>query len=209
MVKRLTRITEEEFVKKILVGERDFRNIEVRNFNLHPHTETLNYYLLHKSEWSHIHPNDIEKRLDGYSINLSGSRFICVKTGGLYISYVRAVGTNFEDVDFSEAHFWRGNFERSRFEKVNFERADISGVNFRKTKHKETNFEDANIGGANFEGADVRGTKNLELYCNFRWDWMGSEYLRTKITKEQFEALKSLGEDELISKLNAQYRIVK
>lgn len=206
MAKKLTSITGKEFVKRILARERNLRYLKVEELDLSPYIEDLTAYLLYESEWASMLPNEVAKKLGGYSIDISGSKFVGMKSKELKVSHIKAVGTTFRGVDFRESYFWRGNFEGSHFERVNFEDAYLQDTNFRKTRHKEVNFENASTSRIDFEGADICGARNLTLYLeDFLRD---SRYLRTKITEEQFEDLKKSEENRLMERLGEQYRIL-
>jgi len=180
------KIRGEDFIKKILEGERDFYGIELEyNFDLSGHE------LFGKMQ-DFLRKQYLEKN----PIMINNSDFSGVKASGLYLPYVKV----------ESSILWNANFEYAIFNFADLHNADLTYSDFRHTEldHADlrnaslqyVNFEHANLyfsdfRGANFDStrllgadlvlADLRGVKNLEKSINLRCASFGE----TKVTQKE------------------------
>jgi len=168
MAKKLIDMSGEEFVKKIMSGEKDFSNIELeQDFDLSGHEgfDELQTYLKNS-------------KLEENPLIVKNSKFRQLDADGLYLPFLKA-----DNANFKHAAFMGADFENSQFKN-----ADFRYVRLAQVKMKNSNLQDADLRqadlylssligtvltGADFSGAslqftnmqaaDVKGIKNLEL----------------------------------------------
>ena len=157
-----TRVTEREFIKKVLSGERDFSGIELVD-EYDSALPSLTSFFKYNESVAYLIQQDLERN----PINLSNSRLSVLKTIGLYLPY-----TNFDSADLEGAYL---------------ELANLEGSSFRKSMLGRACFIQANLGGSDFEGADFTSTnivravltrtKNLENALNLEHAIFGDTYI--------------------------------
>src|SRR3989344_3778687 len=134
------RISAEEFLGKILVGERDFRNIELKQgtrLSDNPMYKATRDYLV-----------KLGTELKQSPVNLSHSNLGYVRFNHLYLPYVIAEGTCFSKSQLWCADLSHGNFRDARFR----------GANLRRTNFKGANLSRANLYEAELTGAALIDT---------------------------------------------------
>lgn len=186
----------EDFIKKLLAGERDFYGIELEySFDLSGHElyGKLQEYL--KKEYLQLNP-----------VMINNSDFSGVRAVGLYLPYLKA----------ENSIFWNSNFEYSTFSFASFRAADFTYSELRHTDLDHTDFQKANLQyvhfdhsnlyfadlrDANFEFvrlegtdlvlADLRGSKNLGKILNLR----AAVFAETRTTRKEEEIIRYLLEE--------------
>ena len=166
----------DEFVKKILNGERDFSYIKLEegfDFNKYKGFKYMQQYLKNKY-------------LQGYPIIINFSDFSGIKAQELHLPYLKGEKASFrraklDYADFSYSSLKCANFEKAsligawflnaNLEGVNFERAYLIGAllhraNLRKAKLMLTNLGKASICEADLKEADLEYASLLEAIIN-------------------------------------------
>ncbi|MBI4116200.1 pentapeptide repeat-containing protein [Candidatus Pacearchaeota archaeon] len=147
MTRKKTRISGEEFVGKILNGERDFSNIYLeKNFDLNGNdafTELQEYL-----------------RSPGYNsdLELRGATLIGLKANGIYLPYLNAPFAKIYHSQFSGAHLPKTNLCGSVLTGSNFNFAKLWNADLSKTRLERTQFKEAELNEANLAEAVCRGT---------------------------------------------------
>jgi len=104
MATQLKEMKGEEFIKKILDGERDFSRVRLEgNFNFSAHEgfgEMQNYLK--------------EQDLCSNPIDITSSEFINITAIGLHLPYVRGKKANLDRANLREAYLRAANLERSK-----------------------------------------------------------------------------------------------
>lgn len=178
MASRLTAVKGEEFIEKILDGERDFRRIRLEEgFDLsqHPHFNRLQNYIRKEAGlaiWALSEPEPRRpkepNRLKESPINLSNSELRHLIAKGLYLPYTISFNTDFSHSDLSgvytdqclrETDLSYSNFRNAKFRDVN-----LSSSHLRCTRFRGADFEDSAIGGSRlyhteFNNADLRNVR--------------------------------------------------
>ncbi len=151
MASKLTPMEGEEFIKKILEGERDFRKIKLEEgFRLseHPYFKILYKYLLKEAGISTQGIN----RLKENPINISGSEFKYLFAKGLYLPYAEGSNADFSYANLSDRHsgrlFHSTNLEGSNFKNAKFHETDLSFAFLRDVKFQDADLENAKLGGS-------------------------------------------------------------
>jgi len=176
----------EDFIRKILEGERDFYGTELEyNFDLSGHE------LFGKMQ-DYLRKQNLEK----YPIIISNSDFSGVKASGLYLPYVKLESSvlwnsNFEYsilnfADFHNADFTYTDFRHAELDHTDFRNANLQYVNFEHANlyfsdFRGTNFESTRLTGADLVLADLRGVRNLEKSINLRC----ATFVETKVTPRE------------------------
>ena len=186
----------EDFIRKILEGERDFYGIELEyNFDLSGHE------LFGKLQ------NFLRKQyLVKNPIMINNSDFSGVKASGLYLPYVKVESSilwnsnfeysilNFADLhnadltyaDFRHAELDHADFRNANLQQVNFEHANLYFSDFRGA-----NFDSTRLLGADLVLADLRGVRNLEKSFNLRC----ASFAETKVTPREEAIIRHLSGD--------------
>lgn len=143
---KLTKISGDEFVKKILSGERDFKRIRLSNFNLSDHesVEALQTYL-------------DGQNLQESPLILSESHLSGLTAYDISLPYLEAARCNFEGGNFGESNLTGANFGHSYFKGAIFCNADLESVYLR-----HADLEHVKMEGARLRCADLRDVKNLK-----------------------------------------------
>ncbi len=140
MKTKLIQMKGDEFVKKILNGERDFSYIKLEegfDFNKYEGFKDMQQYLKNKY-------------LQGYPIILNFSDFSYVKAKNLYLPYLEGEKANFEKANLDYA-----DFSKSSLKCANFEKANLINVDFYNANLEKINFERANLMGARLHNANL------------------------------------------------------
>jgi len=157
----------QEFVRKLLDGERDFSNVRLEPyFGLSGDDSfaTLQEYL--KTSDMQKAPVIFEKA------DMTG-----MDADGLYLPYLRANGASFKHATMMEAHLASGQFSHADFRyaqllQTNMEHADLRNADLRQADLNLALLNNTLLGGANFLGtkllftnlqsANIKGIVGLE-----------------------------------------------
>ena len=193
----------EEFIKKILAGERDFSEIELElQFDLSGNEsfDALQEYL--KTQDLKTNPLDI-----------SHSYLAQIKARNLYFPYVKAKRTYLGRADLRGANLWKANLGGANLWKANLGGAYLERANLREANLRGANLRGANLGGADLRRANLGGADLREAYLERayleRADLGGADlreanhlenargldnasFYRTKVTKAQEEIIITL-----------------
>ena len=117
MAKKLTPMKREEFIKKILQGERDFSKISITYCDLSGYSKfnEFNEYL--KKQNFRRNPIDI-----------SDSKLIGLSALNIHLPFVQAKGTDFAQANLKGANFVRANFYGANFTEASLYKADLEGA---------------------------------------------------------------------------------
>ena len=141
MAESLTKVSGEEFIVKLLSGERNFSKISLEErFDLSGHSafQELKMYLE-------------AQNLQEEPVDISNSQLQYVKARGLYLPFT--VGRN---ANFRGAILEYAIFENANFENANFGNANLKGTNFKSAYLVNADFWIANFRGANLDGANLQ-----------------------------------------------------
>mgnify|MGYP001617184335 CR=1 FL=1 len=167
------RISTEEFLGKILAGERDFSNIELKQGTNLPHSH------LYKATRDYL--VNLGTELKQNPINLSHSSFGYVRFGQFYLPHAIAEGTcftksqfwcadlshgDFRNARFREANLRRTNFKGGNLSKANLYEAELSGAVLIDTNLTGSNIDRANLHETNLSGANLTDTHLKESHLN-------------------------------------------
>ena len=157
---RYSNISEKEFIRKILTGQKYFRGISLQRRLSANDLEELREYL--KGQNFTENP-----------IIISDSEIRGIQLSGLNLSYVDAKETDFTGTDFTDANLYGANFrgailKGAIFRKAILTAADLteallSGAECGEANLREANLYRTHLGRACFEGADLRDVRNLEF----------------------------------------------
>ena len=168
MAKKLTFMKGEEFVQKILSGERDFSNIELeQDFNL------CGYEKFEEMQ-KHLKNTNLKEN----PVIIENSSFRRLDADKLYLPFLKANNASFKHAAFMEANlkgsqFENTNFRYARLAKANMmdsnlknadlQLADLNLASLINTVLSEADFSGADLQFANMQKADIKGIKNLGL----------------------------------------------
>ena len=183
MEKNLVQMTGDEFVKKVLAGERDFSRIvmpEGTDLMRSPDYKRMNSFFVYN-----------HASLKGHPINLNESELRGIKAEGLRMPHLLARNARFTNSDFYGAAFHDGDFSGTDLVEAWLANADLSSVKFKNTNlygawcegtyMPNVDYEGANIGKVNFENATILGAKNLD-----KAQWLErAEFLDTVVTENE------------------------
>ena len=182
MEKGYTDISGDEFVKKILEGERDFRRINLTpgfNFSLHEGYEQLKHYLGENKEDLKENPlnliearlQDIIMKLDFFDVIARGASFKGSDlSGSIYygvdfemVSFYKAT---MPDVKLLDSNLSRANFFNTYLGNAFFTKSNLMGASFYCANLSDATFYAADVAGVNFSQSDLtrtdlRGVVNL------------------------------------------------
>jgi|SRR3989344_4675307 len=175
MAENLIKVSGEEFIVKLLNGERDFSKIFLEEkFDLGGHEafQKLKTYLK-------------EQNLQKAPVDISNSQFRYLKARELYLPFTvgrnailrgaNLESANFEGANFESANLGNVNFKGANLKDACFVNADLWIANFRSVNLELANFEGAYLKGAYFGGANLKNVRNLTEVVN-----LGKEYLLEK-----------------------------
>jgi len=150
----------EEFVRKILAGEKDFSRIKLEDgFDLAGYkgfTEMQEYL--------------IKNNLQRNPLLLDSSELIGINAYGLYLPFVRGSYADLRKADLREAYLtraclwranlreaclWRAKLGGADLWEADLWRANLREVNLRKADLKKADLREADLGVADLEGADL------------------------------------------------------
>ena len=175
MAESLTKVSGEEFIVKLLSGERNFSKIFLEErFDLSGHSafQELKMYLE-------------AQNLQEEPVDISNSQLQYVKARGLYLPFTVGRNANFrgaileyaifENANFENANFGNANLKGTNFKNAYLVNADFWIANLRSVNLELANFEGAYLKGAYFGGANLKNVRNLTEVVN-----LGKEYLLEK-----------------------------
>src|SRR3989344_575606 len=119
----LKQMSGDEFVTKILAGERDFRRIRLQqgyNFNSHEGFNELRDYIAKFGDDLREHP-----------LNLIGSALLNVKAKGLSFQHIKASASYFNESSFSNCKFYEADFANAHLKNIQWPYAQLYNVDFR------------------------------------------------------------------------------
>jgi len=168
MAKKLTFMKGEEFVQKVISGERDFSNIELeQDFNLcgHEKFEEMQKYLknINLKETPVIIENSSFRRLDADELYLP-----FLKANNASFKHAALMGANlkgsqFENTNFRYARLAKANMMDSNLKNADLQLANLNLASLINTILTEADFSGADLQYTNMQKANMKGIKNLEL----------------------------------------------
>lgn len=168
MEKKLTFMKGEEFVRKILLGERDFSDINLeQDFNLcgYEKFEEMQKYLKNTDleENPVIVENSVFRRLDADELYLPFLR--ANNTSFKHAAFMGAdlKGSQFENTNFRYARLAKANMMDSNLKNADLQLADLNLASLINTILTGADFSGADLQYTNMQKADIKGIKNLEL----------------------------------------------
>lgn len=174
-------MTGDEFVTRLLRGERDFSRIRLEAFDLRGH-----------DRFPEVQDYLTKQQLIDSPLLMDNSSFKYLKAEGICLPFVRGTrmdlgaanlrranlwradlrDANLGGADLQGAYLWGANFQGADLRQANFARADLRAANLARAKLRDVSFKGADLRGAylgetSFEGADLRGAdlrqvRNLE-----------------------------------------------
>jgi len=176
MEKQLKQMKEEEFVKKLLEGEKDFTFVELNDANLSQHAKKINKFTRKEREeyntyfhWGAGKFWDIKTDEYGekiisieelakkfrlgdnnfyFPIDISHSVLTNVNGNGLELPYLIGEQTQFEG----------GTFEKANFKHSNLNLSELTRTNFRNSRFDHANLSRSDIRTSDLRGADLAYT---------------------------------------------------
>jgi len=146
MQNKLKKMEGEEFVRKVLDGERNFKNISLEEgFDLSGYEgfSEMNDYLK-------------KQNLKDSPLDITNSEFKFVKASGLYLPFVKGRKANLEDANLWYANLWNANLGYANLWKANLWNANLGYANLWKANLEDANLENANLENANLGYANLR-----------------------------------------------------
>ena len=151
MTTQLTNMRGEEFVMRILAGQRGFSGIQLEpNFNL---AGCEDFFKMQ------IYLRENATNLRQFPLILDGSDLTGMIAYGLYWPFVSGKKVKLQRADLREA-----NFREANFRETNLERADLERANLWKADLGVANLVRANLWKANLRGAYLEGANLREAY---------------------------------------------
>jgi|SRR3989344_2363565 len=178
--KPLTTITGEEFVRKILQGERDFSYVSCPGFNLNAHERfaELQQYLAKLDDLTSV--IDITSSdftgLVASNINLNGLRALDAILKRAVLSGNYLFCANFNGVNLSEVDLSRADCNKSGFKTANLYRANLAYANLFDTRFKDADLREADLSGAEMSLAELQ-----------KADLRGASFYQTRLREVLFE----------------------
>ncbi|MEK6950593.1 MAG: pentapeptide repeat-containing protein [Nanoarchaeota archaeon] len=168
----LTPLCGQEFITKVLQGERDFRQIQLeRSFDFtaaEGYSSLLRYLernsrqklLLTDSELRHIRaPGMLLPRLDGERVNLESSYLVEAQFEEADLSQFCFRGADLTGAHFGGAQLSQAILEQAVLVNSYMDGADLAEANLKKARLHGSSWEEASL-----SRADLRGVRGLE-YC--------------------------------------------
>ena len=204
----LIRMDGEEFVRKILGGERRFSDIALEEgFDLSGHEafSTLQAYLkgqdlrknpLHidGSDFKGVHAAGLYlPYVDGRGTNLEGANLFGANLGAAYLEIACLRGANLREARLGGAYLVGTNFERADLQEAHLGEAILDGADLMRAHLEGANLvgahlDGANLFGANLERANLRHVKNLAKAFNVEY----AHFFETRVTSREAEILNPL-----------------
>jgi len=148
--KSLRKITGDEFIQKIISGERYLERIllEDVNLNQHPRFAEFNQYLK-------------ENTLGGNSLVLSQAYLKGVQAKGIYLPYLNGRYITLEDVDLEGAYLEGADLEEAQLSGI-----ILRGANLREACLQQVFLNEADFSWAVLERADLTGASTRTSYSH-------------------------------------------
>ena len=158
----------EEFVRKILLGERDFSDINLeQDFNLcgYEKFEEMQKYLKNTDleENPVIIENSVFRRLDADELYLPFLRANNASFKHAAFMGADLKGSQFENTNFRYARLAKANIMDSNLKNADLRLADLNLASLVNTILTGADFSGADLQYTNMQKADIKGIKNLEL----------------------------------------------
>ena len=186
MVTRPTYIKGEEFVRKILAGERDFSGITLEKF----------FDLAGHEGFGDMQEYLRKTDLQTSPLILDDSELQYIKARGLYLPFVRGKEANLRGADLRGAnlcgahlggaylcgaHLGGAYLCGAHLWEANLGGADLRGADLGEANLGEANLRGAYLGGAYLGMADLRGAKNPEATLAIEY----ADFYKTKVTDRE------------------------
>jgi uncharacterized protein YjbI with pentapeptide repeats len=173
MVSELTNMKGEEFVTKILSGERDFRNIRLEEgFDLTGHARYREVYKYLMKEAAMEPCSDMPGYVSRSSnlplclkespIDISNSELRYFKAGGLYLSWTKGINTDLSYSNLSGIYLDEA--------KIHVRFTELEDSDFRNANFYKANIDHTNLNGINFSGANLESAKMPSAFCETIFD---------------------------------------
>ena len=141
MAEQYTHMSREEFAKKIVAGERNFRRIHLPNqTDLSAFIPDLNKYL-------------VEQNLEKDKIDFSKSELIEIIAPAIYIPFSNMFRAYMYGANMSGAYMYRANMHRANMSGADMHRANMSGADMSEANMYGADMSRAYMYGANMSGA--------------------------------------------------------
>jgi uncharacterized protein YjbI with pentapeptide repeats len=168
MEKKLTFMKGEEFVRKILSGERNFSDINLeQDFDLcgDEKFEEMQKYLKNTDleENPVIVENSVFRRLDADELYLPFLRADNASFKHAALMGADLKGSQFENTNFRYARLAKANMMDSNLKNADLQLADLNLASLINTILTGADFSGADLQYTNMRKADIKGIKNLEL----------------------------------------------
>ena len=149
-MEKLTEISGDEFVKKVLSGERDFSGVSLKCFDLSTHEsiQALQTCLTREN-------------LLRFPLILSGSNFFGLDAHNLALPYLKG-----KEVDLRKANLGGTNLINSDFGGANLEGAYLRGANLQGAYLNGADLQKAYLNGADLQKAYLKGAYLQGAYLN-------------------------------------------
>jgi len=156
----------EEFVRKVLAGERNFKGITL------PKCFDLNECKNFPEVQAYLRSQNLEEN----PLYLSHIEWERVKAKGLYLPFVIALQANLRGANLRGANLERANLERADLGEANLGAANLRAAYLRGANLGEANLERADLGEANLGAANLRAAYLRE--ANLGAAYLGGADLR-------------------------------
>jgi len=177
----MAEITAEEFVTRILAGERDFSYVHLRDFDAN-----LEQYDTFVRMNEYLKKQDLKEN----PIILTGADLTNIKAGGLWIPHVKAGGATFREVYLVLGNLKYGEFPRASFYRTNLDQANCQYCDFYNTYFKDASLHSTHLGKARFKFADLSGVLRLEYALELTHAHFEKTYVNESEKKIILEAIK-------------------
>jgi len=192
------RMSGQEFVQKLLEGEREFPGVVLEPyFNLSGNEQ---FAVLQE----HLRTMDLENS----PINLEGADLTGIDADGLHLPFVKANGacfkhailmevnlesSEFENANFRYARLPQANMKTCHFYNADLRQADLNLAELNRSLLTGANVAGANLLFANLQATDIKGIVNLQLArfvetANFQFVSLGEiekNIIRTEMWAQQ------------------------
>ncbi len=167
MIGKVILVQGEEFITKLLNGERDFSNIRLEPyFNLsgNDYFENLQEYL----KQSNLKETPvILEHADLKGLDADGLHLPYLKANEANFKHVSMMETNLKNSQFNKADFRYAKLPQTNMEGANLQEADLRQVDLNLARLNKTvltgaNFTGANLLFTNMHRANIKGIVNLE-----------------------------------------------
>lgn len=199
---KLNVVTGDEFIRKLLAGERDFSGVALPDFNLagHYRYNELKEYLRRQD-------------FTNAPVKINNCYMVELFAPGVYLPGLKAEKADLRGANFREADLHGSDLRESYFRRANLAGSDLSGSNLReadlwraymgganlsRANLREanlwlsylagSNLEETSFFGANLAEADLRGVKNLGNASNVNT----AIFCATKVTPREVKILRNI-----------------